>query len=598
MLTFDNAAAKSLKDKLEESLQEADANPDGFAIKTLNSFGFGILRAYFKDEHRNIDLARVRRLMSEVKDALKSRSPERFALLPPYLERRFYLDFFSLLKNKVYDPRDFNAQALANDILAMPQAEIFFAVDQAPTTRIAIIQSIMWMFAALEKALQHNNLLDFDDQKLRALQCLRADPAALQTVQGQYTEIIVDEFQDVNRLDFELIGALAERATLVVTGDDDQAIYGFRGCSPDYIINLARYLGSVESFELSKNYRSPKNIVEKATRLIRHNTRRIEKHPIAHRQEDAAIKVVAAKSSVFEARLIVSHIKKIKKGNADLGFRDFAVLYRTNAQSLPIQVEFVLNDIPYLVRDEDNIVRNEVLEKLLAVLRVKLALRTGGAVKPRDAALSISAYFQYLSRPEFLQLEGLFDWSPDYLSVIGSQAFFDVLPKAESSNFVKTLLEVVDAKSLLEALDVMARGFKGLRGMIGSLEDAVKDRVPLGEVYELAASFKGNTARFVETLDKALVKARELDSGKDAANGVSLLSYFKAKGLQWHTVILSSCNQGLIPHKRAPLEDERRLFYVAMTRASANLLVSHLNESCTHKVTPSQFLAEAGLHEP
>jgi DNA helicase-2/ATP-dependent DNA helicase PcrA len=132
--------------------------------------------------------------------------------------------------------------------------------------------------------------------------------------------------------------------------------------------------------------------------------------------------------------------------------------------------------------------------------------------------------------------------------------------------------------------------------MIGTLEDAVDGGVPLGEVYELAASFRGRVESFVETIDGALQQAREAQAGNER-DGVALATYFKAKGLQWHTVILTSCNQGLIPHKRAPIEDERKLFYVALTRASSNLMVSYLRTSCKIKVAPSCFLREAGLHE-
>ena len=163
-----------------------------------------------------------------------------------------------------------------------------------------------------------------------------------------------------------------------------------------------------------------------------------------------------------------------------------------------------------------------------------------------------------------------------------------------SAGFHAALLEVLAAGSLLEALDVL-KGFRGLRGMVGSLEDVIEEKLPLGEVYELAASFAGRVRDFVAVIDTALAQARRSDAGADRAHGVALLTYFRAKGLQWHTVILTSCNQGLIPHRRAVLEEERRLFYVAMTRASSNLYVSYLTRACNTQVGPSQFLREAEL---
>jgi DNA helicase II / ATP-dependent DNA helicase PcrA len=165
---------------------------------------------------------------------------------------------------------------------------------------------------------------------------------------------------------------------------------------------------------------------------------------------------------------------------------------------------------------------------------------------------------------------------------------------ARDSRLAEVMLDVVAAPSLFKTLDLLAKSFRGLRGMIGNLEEVVEGGVPLGEVYELAASFRGRVDAFVETVDGALRQAKEANAGHEEG-GVALATYFKAKGLQWHTVILTSCNQGLIPHKRAPIEEERKLFYVALTRASSNLIVSYLKTSCKSKVAPSCFLAEAGL---
>jgi len=130
---------------------------------------------------------------------------------------------------------------------------------------------------------------------------------------------------------------------------------------------------------------------------------------------------------------------------------------------------------------------------------------------------------------------------------------------------------------------------------VGSLEDVVAERVPLGEIYELAANFAGKTDDFVRTLERAVERARQTKAGMNRDGGVALLTYLRAKGMQWQTVILTTCNEGLLPHRRASIEDERRLFYVALTRASANLLVSYVKSSCRTSVEPTRFLREAGL---
>ncbi len=408
--------------------------------------------------------------------------------------------------------------------------------------------------------------------------------------------MIVDEFQDINRLDFVFIKTLAEKSHLLVTGDDDQAIYGFRGCSPDYIIDLATHLvRSVASYELQINYRCPKNIVEHADRLIRNNTRRMLKNPIAHNNHVSQIKLIKSLTAGLEAKGIVSLIKRVRKTNSSLKLSDFAVLYRTNAQSLPLQIEFILNDIPYYVRKADNILYNDTLAKLLGVLRLKHALSVGKVPQIGDQLLSIQAYFRFVNPHQADRLERLFGRTSDFMRTVSSAEFVSILPKAKESKIVSSLREVIDARTLLKTFDVLAKRFHGLQGMIGSLEDVVDEKVPLGELYDVAAGFKGNIPEFVQMIEHALERARLSHAGEDDKTGVGLLTYFKAKGLQWHTVILTTCNEGLIPHKKAPVEDERRLFYVAMTRASSNLVISYLKSICKNTVSPSRFIAEAGL---
>lgn len=599
-LTFDNSAASALREKVETTAGSGNnLSPDQFQITTLNAFGFKILRENFPAEYKRIiERNRVWRLIREIKEELRERpgGRERADALPETIKLRFYGDFFSLLKNSMFDPRDCDPQAVANFMLEHRSAEAFFSPDSAAKQKKLVIQAVYWMFKQYEGVLQREKRIDFDDQKLRAVKCLDHHPSTLALLQRRYEEIIVDEFQDINRLDFEFVKLLAAQARLLVTGDDDQAIYGFRGCSPEYIINLQQHLRRpVESLELRRNYRCPRNVVHHATRLIKHNTFRIRKTPLAVRTDDAAIKVVDATTATAEAKMIAATVERIRRKNSELSFNDFVVLYRTNAQSLPIQLQFILRDIPYFVRHEDNILVNEELVKLLGALRAKLAMQENRLVAPSDAVLTLKAYFRYIPDALESKLEEYFSTNKPFLELISHSHFHSLLPKAEKSRFKDASIDLAKTPSLFKALDTLAKNFKGLRGMIGDLEDVVEGDVPLGEVYELAASFRGSIRAFVETVDVALKKATAENAGR-VENGVVLATYFKAKGLQWHTVILTSCNQGIIPHKRAPLEDERRLFYVALTRASSNLIVSYLKTSCRTKVAPSIFLQEAGLH--
>jgi ATP-dependent DNA helicase UvrD/PcrA len=230
------------------------------------------------------------------------------------------------------------------------------------------------------------------------------------------------------------------------------------------------------------------------------------------------------------------------------------------------------------------------------VLRVRLARREAESPNARDCAMLVGSYFRYITDFQLEKLEKLFEQNRDFDSVLRSEAFHEVLPKARSSRCREVVLGLFSlAGRLSRVINYLATEFKGFTGIIGSLEDVVDNRVPLGEIFDLAANHKGSEKDFLMTMESALNRARQGHAGRAENDGVALMTYFKAKGRQWHTVLLTTCNQGLIPHRKAPIEDERRLFYVAITRASANLMISYVGKSCNNKVKPSQFLAEAGF---
>jgi DNA helicase-2/ATP-dependent DNA helicase PcrA len=532
-------------------------------------------------------------------------------LLPNNVRDRVYFEFFSLLKNQLVDPRNIDKQAFADFVCRNPHAEPFLLnalpfgaanqQNQLSSTQLsdlrAVISILLWMYQSYESKMRALNVIDFDDQKLRAYLNLQNNASVLSDVQDKFSEVIVDEFQDINWLDFSLIRSISEKSRLVVVGDDDQAIYGFRGCSPEYIINLEKHLNRPHaSYELKTNYRCPPNIVEHAARLIRFNRNRIDKSPVAHSDVPAHVAVESTGTAGLEARSVVAYIMQVRSQSPKLGFENFAVLYRTNAQSLPLQVEFILNDIPYWVREEDNVLENDSLAKFLAVLRVRLARREGKTPNERDAAMLVASYFRFVTEPQLEKLEDLFWKNSDFDAVLRSESFCQVIPKARTSKCREAVLGLLSLGGRLSrVISYLATEFGGFTGIIGSLEDVVDNRVPLGEIFDLAANHKGSEKDFLMSMESALSRARQAHAGRAENEGVALLTYFKAKGRQWHTVILTTCNQGLIPHKRAPVEDERRLFYVAMTRASANLMISYVGKSCNNKVKPSQFLGEGGL---
>jgi DNA helicase-2/ATP-dependent DNA helicase PcrA len=592
ILTFDNAAVRAIVSKLRGQY----ANSRAVQIQTLNALGYEILRNDFPQEYKPVVSESHRhRLLWEVKSALRERSADRFYALPLGVKDSFYLEFFSLLKNELFDPRDLQVQRFADFVLASRQALPIFDVGADATSVRHVIEAIGWMFKAYDRALEREGLSDFDDQKLRTYLALRKTPKVRRKLQEKYSEFIVDEFQDINRLDFALIKLLAERSGLVITGDDDQSIYGFRNCSPDFIIDLENHLGrKVTSYELKINYRNPANLAGHAARLIGHSARRIPKNPIFSSQRNARIEIATSTSVMAEAKLIASTIQKIKRTTPGIRYRDFAVLFRINTQSLALQIEFALNGIPYVVSERDHILRNEALDRLIGFLRLKLCLQSGIQPDPEDAVLTLKAYFERLGAPAAERLYQLFQQKKDFYEAVTSNECFKIAPRIRESRLVESIREAMGARPLTKTLSVLASHFQEMRGMAGDFDEAADGQAPLGGILDVAASFGSDTARFVEVIETARERARK--TKPEDEGGVALLTYFKSKGLEWHSVILTGCNEGIIPHKRATVEDERRLFYVAMTRASSNLLVSYVKRAATN-LQPSRFLAEAGLIE-
>jgi hypothetical protein len=175
-----------------------------------------------------------------------------------------------------------------------------------------------------------------------------------------------------------------------------------------------------------------------------------------------------------------------------------------------------------------------------------LAADEKSRLQPEDCVRSLKAYFQYWDDRVSGQVEDCFRQSQDFFTTLSSAPLLSAVPKLKDSRFAASMHEVVKAPSLFKTLDLLAKNFKGLRGMVGSLEDVIEGDVPLGEVYELAASFRGRIDAFVDTVDGALRRAKEAKAGQEQ-NGVALATYFKAKGLQWHTVVLTRLQSGSDP---------------------------------------------------
>jgi len=191
LLTFDNAAVNSIRLRLRDKLSQLGVELTGLRIMTLNAYGYSVLRECFRQEYRPvIESKRQYALARELRDQLNRRSAEHFGALPEYIANRFYVEFFSFLKNSPFDPRALDTQAATDFLMECPQAEVFFT-NSSKWAVTRAIQAIIWLFQGYERLLQRDRVIDFDDQKLRAYVLLNQNPGILEGLQGQFDEVIV-----------------------------------------------------------------------------------------------------------------------------------------------------------------------------------------------------------------------------------------------------------------------------------------------------------------------------------------------------------------------------------------------------------------------
>ena len=599
VVTFDNNSANELRGRCRDLF--GSGAPE---VSTLNAFGRRVLVKYQWETPAPALINEARGFADQIvkaaiKDAREGR-PDIRAVLPPNLKRHYYLDLFSYLKNQLYSPKiprgpeAIRVLGLKLTPIINTSAHSLFAPTAGDTRGfVTLLSTIDWLFRRYEDEKLAAGYVDFDDQKLLAFELLRDNESVRNLVQGSYDHVIVDEFQDLNELDFRLIQLVSQRTSLLVVGDDDQSIYGFRGTSPSYIIDLERLSGRpVSTIELHTNYRSPKNIVDHATRLIRNNTYRVDKSPRADRSELCDVKVYAALAPGAEAAMVGDFVERVV-GIEERTYRDVAILYRMNSQSLPLQLEFVKRGIPYYCRKEDNILGQEYLPRLLAVVKYVADVQARRTPSINGFVQVLRAYFRYL--PEELHdgiLRAARRAGPPYLAALDDPVLEG--SKIHQSNVADAIRQLVNASTPAEVLYLIGSKFKGVRGMVGSLEEAATDGLPLGELSDVAMQFR-TLDEFVEFMEECIRRSRQGHTEDYETDTVRLLTYFRSKGAQFDTVILPSLNEGIIPHSRAPIEDERRLFYVAFTRTRRNLWMSYVKKVCNNAVEVSRFLKELDL---
>jgi len=436
------------------------------------------------------------------------------------------------------------------------------------------------VYPLYQKLLDESNAMDFDDLIFNVIKAFRKDPKLLEKYQKLFKYVLVDEYQDTNRAQYTLISMLSQKyGNICVVGDEDQSIYKFRGSDIRNILNFEKDYPKAKTIKLEQNYRSTKTILNVANNVIRHNSERRDKKMWTENIEGELVNVYLAESEKDEAWWIVKQIDKLRKENDT---ESVAVLYRTNAQSRNIEEALLKGGYPYKLVGGFRFYERKEVKDLIAYLRVinnpkdTLSLsriintpRRGIGKKSLDLLTEKSTLSECKAGELLLDPEKRDLLDPKLIAF--SELLSDLVKKSNEVKVDELL------KYLLEKTDFIKH--------IDDGTEEAKNRIEnVKELTSVTAKYANLEARdsLNEFLSEiALIEASEEDTDKEEGNSlITLMTVHAAKGLEFDHVFIIGMEEGLFPHSRAfvdpsEMEEERRLAYVAVTRAKKNLSIIH-----------------------
>lgn len=475
----------------------------------------------------------------------------------------------SFVKNELMDKYDFDSEILSSD-------------------------EFIKTYNMYEEYKSQINKIDFDDMLIKTYELLLNNNQALQRVRSAYKYILVDEFQDINKVQFEVLKLIANPMNnIFVVGDEDQSIYGFRGSRPDFLLEFEEYFEGTNKVVLDINYRSKEEIIDVANRLIEKNENRYEKVIKCGQGNGAQINYVSPEDSEEEAVFIAKDIlEEIKKDYVE--YSDFAVIYRTNIQSRALVDVFMDMRIPFVVKDSIiTIYDHWAAQDILAYLRIGLNTQNN-----KDWVRIINKPFRYISKDnvnmvkdesEFINaLINKCNLHPKQVKTINDLdidlSYLKTLNPKNAISYIRTSLDYDRY-----ILDYCANRKIKTNGLIEILN----------ELESSATNFK-TIKDYLEHIDR--VKSELVDNKNNKnTDGVIFTTMHSAKGLEFKNVYIIGTNEGTIPHEKSyeieddekkieQIEEERRLMYVAITRAEENLYISSPINKYGKKVSKSRFI--------
>lgn len=488
-----------------------------------------------------------------------------------------------------------------------------------------IYESFIPFWREASDVLYRSALLTLEDQKYWARIELENQLAGKRFTTGgaRYHHILIDEFQDINPLDLALLKAIAgvNKANLTIVGDDDQAIYEWRGATPGFILHPDQHLGgNYDTCILETNYRSPRNIVHLSQKLIVKNKRRVPKNVKAHQTVDAHVEIRKF-STISDA--ISNTVELVCALLDDSQCKNIALVSRKRSQIIPYQIVFAGQNIPFYAAEDLHVLLSGAFSEMKNMLVIcgrksSSAMIGGGPVQ--DILKLCDKVKRYpLSKVDRDNLiRHLYQHNPQNLksAVLALYQYLGPLKGSNeggrmSASFADAISELVDAETVSESILAISSNFEGLQKDYGkALEDIFYTDPPFLYLAEFAKRYKADFASFYNDIEKAIATLARVspddeenaDKEPEWKRPLHLMTALRAKGKEFDAVIVLDANDGIWPSKLAKtdndLEQERRLFYVAMTRARRYLYFI-VNDSILDQVSkPSPYLAEMGMSTP
>ena len=625
-LTFTNKAAKEMKERamqLSESAQDA-------VIKTFHSFGVWFLRQFARDVGLNpyftiYDVEDSCSLLAHIRLVITQRERLEYnfakAIEIPEKSQTFEVE----LTNKEVS-YFFEKISRAKDYCLSPESDELYKIDSTEVFRK--------IYTEYQDKLRASQNVDFGDLILLPQQILKENLHIRAKMQHKFSVILVDEYQDTNIAQVELLKLLAgDGQYLCVVGDEDQAIYKFRGAEIKNILNFQSMFKKTESITLDKNYRSKENILKVANSIIEHNTERFKKKLVATRDEGQMSQVIILENQDMEAAFCASLIMEYKEKGYEVG--DWAIIYRTNKQSNTFETTFLYHNIPYIVVGSVEFYQREEIRDAIALISLvfsgsdevalrRLLLKYVEGIGKTKCEDIINSSNLFLKDHKDIKLDELI-FEHDFVStipiVIENLKKLNKKSRESVRDFIGKLMDLrrllftknvkIEREGINEAfqnsLAVFIDYALKLSGIYSYYQEVdKKDKTEkcgnLNELVNSAVHYELNKTGLSDFLDYiALREELENKDNKRYENCVKLMSMHNTKGLEFKNVVVTGLEKGLFPRNEYDaneLEEERRLMYVACTRAMDNLFIT----SCRYRrnvyssgyASPSIFLSEIG----